>query len=68
MAALNPRYIIGKRVAKVEMNAFRDARGQVCHQPAIWFDDGSHVTFTTEEVEGGSDYGTSINYWKRRSA
>lgn len=64
MADLNPKWIIGKRVVRVDLNAFKDGRGQTCHKPRIWFEDGSHIHFTTEEVEGGGDYGTAISYWK----
>lgn len=64
MADLNPKWIIGKRVARVDLGVFKDAHGKICHKPSIWFEDGSHLTFTTEEVEGGSDYGTHISYWK----
>jgi hypothetical protein len=64
MADLNPKWIIGKRVARVDLNQFKDERGQLCHKPRIWFEDGSHIAFTTEEVEGGADYGTHISYWK----
>lgn len=65
MADLNPKWIVGKRVAKVDLGVFEDARGQICHSPSIWFEDGSHITFATEEVEGGGSYGTHISYWKK---
>jgi hypothetical protein len=63
MANLNPRYIIGKTVSRVDLNPFYDDQHIVCHSPVIHFEDGSRITFTTEET-GGSDYGTHISYWK----
>ena len=62
----SPRWIIGKTVARVEMNPFErglhQARG-VAHNPRIVFTDGSSITFSTEETEVG-EYGTAIEYWK----
>ena len=63
----NPKWIIGKTVASVEMNPFpkgslRESRSGVAHQPCITFTDGSRIWFSTEETEG--DYGTAIAYVK----
>lgn len=63
----NPRWILGKTVARVEMNPFQKSlhgeRHGVAHDPRIIFTDGSSIAFSTEETEVGS-YGTSISYTK----
>ena len=68
MANLNPRWLIGRKIVKVEMQPFqaRPNEGRlspVAHDPVIWLDNGAHLTFTTEETECGV-YGTSISYHK----
>lgn len=63
----NPRSIIGKRVVRVEMNAYRAGSGfgaRVMHQPEIYFEDGSSIAFNTEEHPEGAEYGTDIIYRK----
>lgn len=63
----NPKWIVGKRVAAVEMRPFDDGKGGKAHAPIIRFADGSFIEFTTEETEVG-EYGTSIDYRKPRAA
>lgn len=63
----NPHWIVGKTVARVEMNQFPSElhRGQrpdhVAHNPRIYFADGSSIAFMTQETETG-EYGTNIIY------
>jgi hypothetical protein len=63
----NPKWIIGKTVARVEMNAepAREASADktLMHSPCITFTDGSRITFTAEESDFGR-YGVDIDYWK----
>lgn len=68
----NPKWIVGKTIAKVDMRPFEagePTRMGMAHDPIIIFTDGSHIWFTTEETEVG-EYGTSISYapGKRRAA
>lgn len=63
---LNPKWLIGKTIASVEMNAEparERARSPLMHKPVITFTDGSKITFTAEESDFGG-YGVAINYWK----
>lgn len=65
----NPKWIVGKTIASVEMNPKRDRiRHDTIHSPVIQFTDGSRIYFTTEESEtcasDGSYYGTGIVYSK----
>lgn len=55
------RWIVGKTVAKVEMNPTDDGRGHKAHNPVITFTDGSKITFVTQETERG-EYGTAVVY------
>jgi hypothetical protein len=63
MSNFNPRYIIGKTVARVEMrpNLARDFGREKYHDPVITFTDGSAIMFYTEETDRG-EYGTGITY------
>lgn len=64
---LNPRWLVGKVIAKVEMGPFDgwpDDDHKVCHSPIITFTDGSSIRFVTEETDLG-EYGTDIVYSKR---
>lgn len=66
MSGFNPRWIIGKTVARVEMRPFdagNQGRGETAHDPHIYFTDGSQIWFLTEETETG-EYGTEIIYRK----
>lgn len=64
----NPKWIIGKTVASVEMNTLRDGSttGHASHNPVIHFSDGSRIWFTV--IEGsdkyGNEYGLSVGYTK----
>lgn len=64
---MNPRWLVGKVIAKVEMNPFDDGRGLIAHNPVITFTDGSAIAFTTEETEIG-EYGTAISYRRKNRA
>ncbi len=63
MSGFNPRWIIGKTVASVDMRPGPDGRGGTYHTPTIYFTDGSLVWFTTQETEVG-EYGTQITYYR----
>ena len=65
MSALrfDPRWIVGKTVARVEMHPVSDGRGGTSHNPVITFTDGSFIRFETEETEDLL-YGTMIVYRK----
>lgn len=52
----------GRRIVKVEMNAFRDGRrgrNSYAHDPIIYLDDGTQIGFVTEETEVGV-YGVDL--------
>jgi hypothetical protein len=70
---INPRWLVGKTIARVEMNPFeahdpnqiRCGSGRrVAHDPRIYFTDGTSISFVTEETEIG-EYGTDIVYRKK---
>lgn len=65
--SFNPKWIIGKTVAKVDMRVFRKEEfgRSTATDPIIIFTDGSRITFTTQETEIGT-YGTAINYYPSR--
>ena len=66
----NPRWIIGKTVATVDMRTFPGRDNAIAHDPIITFTDGSSIQFQTEEIGDefcsptGDMYGTSILYRK----
>ena len=57
----NPKWIIGKTIARVEMTS---ARVQVVQaQPRIVFTDGSSITLDIASVSANfDDYGISVTY------
>lgn len=59
--AMNPRWVVGKTVASLDMQPCPDGRGGTYHTPVITFTDGSSIKFSTEETEVGV-YGTDISY------
>ena len=59
----NPRWIVGKTVARVDMNPWDSGKGNQAHSPVIHFTDGSSIRFVTEETEIG-EYGTAVVYQK----
>jgi len=63
--AFDPRWIVGKTVASVEMRPFRAREGsrEVTHAPRIFFTDGSHIAFTGQETDFGA-YGVGVGYYK----
>jgi hypothetical protein len=68
---INPKWLIGKTIAKVEMRPFNsrdNGEKGTAHDPHITFTDGSRIWFTTQETEVG-EYGTCISYepGKRRA-
>lgn len=68
MSAFHTRWVVGKTIARVEMNPFNaggQGRGTTAHDPEIFFTDGSSIRFITEETETG-EYGTEIVYRKPR--
>lgn len=62
MKGFNPRWIVGKTIAAVDMRPF-ETESRKAHDPIITFTDGSQIQFLTEET--GYDYGTDIVYRKR---
>lgn len=68
MAGFNPKWIVGKTVASVDMQTqehLECGRIGVFHEPIIYFADGSSIAFSTEETEIGV-YGTDIIYCPAR--
>jgi len=63
---MNPKWIEGKTIKSVDMNPFPDGRGGTAHGPVITFEDGSRISFYTEETDTG-EYGTSIVYTPAKS-
>lgn len=63
--SFNPRWVIGKRVARVEMRPFlaRDFGPEKATNPRVIFHDGSYIEFFTQETDGG-EYGTGIRFTK----
>ncbi len=61
MSGFNPKWIVGKTVARVDMNPFSDGKGSTTFRPYIMFTDGSRVWFSTDETEVG-EYGISVGY------
>lgn len=64
MSGLNPKWIVGKTIASVDMCPFLarpDSSRELAHDPIVTFTDGSRITFSTQETEVGV-YGTSIDY------
>lgn len=65
MPSVQPRWLVGKTVARVDMNPFPDGRGGVAHSPVITFTDGSCARFVVEETDT-ADYGVAITYTPAR--
>lgn len=66
MSGFNPKWIVGKTIARVDMRMFdmsREFHGAKAHDPLITFTDGSSITFVTQET-GTGEYGTDISYHK----
>mgnify|MGYP001582537152 CR=1 FL=1 len=59
---MNPKWIIGKTVASVDMQPYDDGRGGTAHDPVITFTDGSSIRFQIEDTEGAM--GVDILYFK----
>lgn len=58
----NPKWIVGKTVARVEMNTFNAGGGRgVAHDPTIVFTDGSRIAFVADELEDDG-YGIRVIY------
>lgn len=69
MSGLNPKWLIGRTIVAVEMNAYRARESPVdrtlAHQPVITLDNGARLLFITDETDFG-EYGTTIVYAKPR--
>lgn len=51
----------GRRIVKIKWNSFYTGRGnKQSTDPVFLLDDGTKVTFSVEETEGG-EYGISVN-------
>jgi len=66
---MNPRHLVGKTIARVDMNARKvldngGPRYVLMHFPVIHFTDGSALAFHAEENPDGDDYGTKFLYVK----
>jgi hypothetical protein len=60
----DPKWIVGKTIARVEMNPFDAGGGRgTAHDPAIYFTDGTRITFMAQELEEDG-YGVAIIYRK----
>ena len=53
--------LVGRRIVRVRLNPFADGRGGWAYQPAIYLDNGTVVSFMTDETEIG-EYGTQLLY------
>ena len=62
MSHFHPKWVVGRRITQVDMNAFDDGRGGTAHAPVVYLDNGARMTFVTEETETG-EYGTDILYY-----
>ena len=61
MRMVSARELVGRRIIAFEPLPFKSGEShdnRLAHRPIVYLDDGSCLTFTTEEVEG--DYGTFI--------
>ncbi len=61
MRRFDPRWIVGKTITDVAMNHFDNGRKTRATSPRIIFEDGSSISFVTQETEIG-EYGTQIVY------
>jgi hypothetical protein len=61
MPTARPAWLHGKRIAKVEMRAFDNGRGQLTYDPVLHFNDGSMLYFIVEETES-QNYGIRPMY------
>jgi hypothetical protein len=59
--------MIGRRVVAVHLHEFLDDRISLdgkgsgyAYAPEIIFDDGTRLTFRTQEIDCGSEYGTEL--------
>lgn len=64
MLRFDPRWVIGKTIADVQMRPFPDGRGRTAHDPRIVFTDGSRITFHVQETDVEPVCGIGIYYWK----
>ena len=55
---VSARELTGRRIVGFKPNAHKDDAGNTYHTPEIILDDGSILTFCTEEIHNGGDYGT----------
>jgi len=58
---MRKRDLVGKTIADIEWNLFTDGRGGWAHDPTIIFNDGSRLSFSTEETENHG-YGVAFCY------
>jgi hypothetical protein len=62
----NPRWLIGRKIVRVDMNRFdtgrKDRTGKkiIATDPVIHFDNGAYIDFSVQETEG--DYGIAISF------
>lgn len=52
--------LLGRRIVRVGLRSFSDGRGSLAHNPVLYLDNGSCVTFSVEETEHGY-YGVQID-------
>ena len=55
------RLLLGKRITKVVLNAFRSRSSgdEMAHRPVLTLEDGTTVRFSTQETDVG-EYGTAL--------
>jgi hypothetical protein len=69
MSVFNPNWIKGKKVDRIEMNAFwalfgvPNDRNYKVYSPTIYFTDGSHLSFIGAETET-CETGVDVVYQK----
>lgn len=66
MRSFNPRWVVGRRITAVRLNATRASNGSTMHEPEIELDNGALLRFLTEEDPDGAEYGVAIIYLKPR--
>jgi hypothetical protein len=67
MSGFNRKWVIGKTIAAVEMNAFDDGKRGKAFDPLFIFTDGSSMRVVTQETETG-EYGVEPVYYPRAAS
>lgn len=59
LRAKDMQRLVGRTITAVKSGAFPDGRGGITYNPVFTLDDGSRLTFSVAETEGG-EYGIDV--------